>query len=121
MNNDNQLKKDLPGIRSGDTIRVYQKIAEGEKTRIQIFEGMVIALKHGKGISATVTVRKDIKGVGVERIFPLYSPNIINIKIVERRKTRRAKLYYLRRTKGEKGRLKKREPVSSSPTEPEQS
>ena len=90
------LKKDLPDIRPGDTVRVYQKIP-GEKERIQVFEGVVLAKKHGKGISSTLTIRKMFDEVGVERIFPLHSPNIEKIEILQRGKVRRAKLYYLRK------------------------
>ncbi len=114
------LKEDLPDIRSGDTVRVYQRIKEvpkkgkkskkeEEKERIQIFEGIVIARKHGKGISSTITVRNLIEGVGVERIFPLHSPTIEKIEIVSRAKTRRAKLYYLRKRVGKKAKLKRKE------------
>ena len=114
------LKEDLPDIRPGDTVRVYQKIKEVakknktskkevEKERIQSFEGIVLARKHGKGISSTITVRKIIDGVGVERIFPLHSPSIERIEIVSRGKVRRAKLYYLRRRVGKKARLKTKE------------
>jgi large subunit ribosomal protein L19 len=102
-----QLKKDLPEIRSGDTVKVYQKIKEKDKERIQVFEGVVLARKHGKGLSATIAVRKVISGIGVERTFPLHSPNIEKIEIVRRGKARRAKLYYLRKAKGRKARLKK--------------
>ncbi|OGZ45164.1 MAG: 50S ribosomal protein L19 [Candidatus Ryanbacteria bacterium RIFCSPHIGHO2_02_FULL_45_13b] len=83
-------------LRSGDTIRVHQRIKEGEKTRLQVFEGLVIARKHGSEAGATFTVRKIVSGVGVERIFPLYSPVIEKIEIIKRSKTRRAKLYYVR-------------------------
>ena len=126
-----QLKKDLPDMRPGDVIRVYQKIPaaiaksgakktknksagkadEGEK--IQIFEGLILAKKHGKGISGTITVRKVIKGIGVEKIFPIHSPNIQKIEIVKRGKVRRAKLYYLRKIKGKKARLKTKEFVEA--------
>ena len=113
------LKKDLPEIRPGDTVRVYQKIKEApkkgksstgreDKERIQIFEGQVLCKKHGKGITSTITVRKVISGVGVERIFPIHSPNIEKIEIIKQGKTRRAKLYYLRKTKGKKAKLKKK-------------
>lgn len=108
------LKKDLPDIRPGDTIKVYQKIKEGGKERVQIFEGQVIARKHGKGLGATITVRKVISGVGVERIFPLHSPVIQKIEVLRRAKVRRAKLYYLRHAKGKKARLKKKESVKPS-------
>ena len=90
------LRSDLPNIRPGDTIRIFQKIKEGEKTRLAPFEGLVIARKHGKGISATITVRKMAAGVGVERIFPIHSPTIDKIEVLKRSKVRRAKLYYIR-------------------------
>ena len=105
--NQEQLKKGLDDIRPGDTIKVHQKIKEKDKQRIQVFEGLVLARKHGKGISATITVRKLVSGIGVERVFPLHSPNIEKIEIVKRGKVRRAKLYYLRKAKGKKARLKK--------------
>jgi len=84
------------GIKAGDTVRVHQKIQEKGKTRIQVFEGLVLARKHGNEPGATFTVRKVIDGVGVERIFPLYSPLIDKIEIVRRSKVRRAKLYHIR-------------------------
>ncbi len=83
-------------MRVGDTVKVHQKIQEKGKTRIQIFEGMVLARKHGTSPSATFTVRKNANGYGVERIFPLYSPIIEKIEVVRRAKVRRAKLYYIR-------------------------
>jgi len=103
------LKKDLPAIRSGDTVRIHQKIKEGDKERIQIFEGLVLARKHGKEAGSTITVRKIISGVGVERIIPLHSPAIQKIEIVKSGKVRRAKLYYLRKLRGKKAMLKKKE------------
>jgi len=103
------LKQNLPNIRPGDTVRVYQKIKEGNKERIQVFEGLVLARKHGKGVNATITVRKVISGIGVEKIFPIHSPIIEKIEIAKRAKARRAKLYYLRTAKGERAKLKKRE------------
>lgn len=102
-----QLKKDLPEVKPGDLIRVHQKIKEGDKERIQVFEGRVIARKHGKGINATITVRRVIDNIGVEKIFPLHSPLIEKIEILQRGKTRRAKLYYLRDVSPKKARLKK--------------
>ncbi len=84
------------GIRAGDTVRVHQKIQDKGKTRIQVFEGVVLARKHGNEAGATFTVRKVASGVGVEKIFPLYSPNIDKIEIVKRAKVRRAKLYFIR-------------------------
>jgi large subunit ribosomal protein L19 len=83
-------------IRSGDTVRVWQKIKEGNKTRLQAFEGIVISRKHGRESGATFTVRKVASGVGTEKIFPLYSPLIDKLEIIKRAKTRRAKLYYIR-------------------------
>lgn len=88
-------RKDL-GIRAGDTVRVHQKIQDKGKTRIQIFEGVVLARKHGAEAGGTFTVRKVASGVGVEKIYPLYSPSIDKIEIVKRAKVRRAKLYYIR-------------------------
>ena len=84
------------GLRAGDTVRVHQKIQDKGKTRIQIFEGLVLARKHGDEPGATFTVRKMASGVGVEKIYPLYSPLIDKIEIVKRAKVRRAKLYYIR-------------------------
>ena len=83
-------------FRAGDTVKVTQKVKEGDKTRLQIFEGMVLARKHGHEPGATFTVRKVLDGVGVERIFPLYSPDIDKIEIKSKGKFRRAKLYYVR-------------------------
>src|SRR3989344_6507373 len=100
-----QLRKNLPDIRPGDTIRVHQKIKEGAKERIQVFEGVVLAKKHGNGIGGTITVRKVAQNVGVERIFPLHSPAVEKIEVVRRSKVRRAKLYFLRLAKGKRARL----------------
>ncbi len=83
-------------LRSGDTVKVWQKIKEGEKIRLQAFEGLVLARKHGSEPGATFTVRKVASGVGVEKIFPLYSPNIDKIEVLRRAKVRRAKLYHIR-------------------------
>ncbi len=84
-------------IRAGDTVKVSQKIKEGDKSRIQLFEGLVLARKHGTEAGATFTVRKVASGVGVERIFPLYSPGIEKIEVTRRAKVRRAKLYHVRK------------------------
>ncbi len=100
------LKKDLPEIRQGDMVKVYQKIKEKNKERVQIFDGQVLAVKHGRGISATITVRKVISGIGVEKIFPIHAPSVEKIEITKQTKTRRAKLYYLRTAKGRKAKLK---------------
>lgn len=84
------------GLRAGDTVRVMQKIKEGAKIRLQAFEGLVLAVKHGTTAGSTFTVRKVVGGIGVEKIYPLYSPMIDTIEIIRRSKVRRAKLYYIR-------------------------
>ncbi len=91
------LKEKLPEIKPGDVVRIHQKIKEGGKERISIFEGIVLARKHGKEIGATVTIRNVIDGVGVEKIIPLHSPKIEKIEIIKREKVKRAKLFYLRK------------------------
>ena len=91
-----QLRTALPQIHPGDTVKVQQKIKEGDKERLSAFEGLVIAVKHGKGINGTFTVRKVIDGIGVERIFPLHSPVIAKVDVSRRSNVRRAKLYYIR-------------------------
>ena len=98
------LKTDIPDFGPGDTVIVHTKVKEGDKERIQIFEGIVITRKGG-GINATFTVRKISNGVGVERIFPLHSPNIAKIENKRLGKVRRAKLYYLRELKGKAARI----------------
>jgi len=107
-----QLNKNLPDIRPGDTVKIYQKIKEKDKERIQIFEGQVLAKKHGQGIGSMITVRKVISGIGVEKIFPIHSPVIDKIEVIKKGKAKRAKLYYLRTAKGKKARLKREEVVS---------
>jgi len=99
------IKTDIPNFRIGDTVRVHVKIVEGDKFRIQIFEGLVIARKHG-GSRETFTVRKISAGYGVERVFPLHAPVIDKIEIVRSGKVRRAKLYFLRNLRGKAARLK---------------
>ena len=96
---------DRPAMRSGDTVRVHVKVREGDKERIQVFEGMVIGLHRG-GARATFTVRKVSFGQGVERIFPLHSPTIDRIEVIRGAKVRRAKLYFLRDLKGKAARMK---------------
>lgn len=92
-----QRKLDLPEIRPGDTVRVHQRVIEGDKSRVQKFEGMVIARKHGDGVTATMTVRAVMRGIGVERIYPIHSPVIERVEVLERpRRVRRAKLYFIR-------------------------
>ena len=93
--NDQNVKAEAPVIRIGDTVRVHIKIKEGAKERIQIFEGTVIAKKHG-GVNETFTVRRISYGVGVEKVFPVHSPNVVQVETVRKGKVRRAKLYYLR-------------------------
>ncbi len=100
-----QLKEDAPVIRIGDTIRVHNKIVEGTRQRIQMFEGTVIA-KHGGGISETFTVRRVSYGVGVEKTFPVHSPNVAGIDVIRVGKVRRAKLYYLRDRVGKASKVK---------------
>ncbi len=100
-----QLREDLPEFSAGDRVRVHVKVVEGEKERIQAFEGTVIAKKHG-GVSETFTVRRVSYGEGMERIFPLHSPNINKIEILTRGAVRRAKLYYLRDRSGKASRIK---------------
>lgn len=99
-----QLRTDIPVFKAGDTVRIHVKVREGDKERVQVFQGTVIARKHG-GIRETVTVRKISSGIGVERIFPLHSPIIDKIELVQEGKVRRAKLYYLRDLKGKKARI----------------
>ena len=100
-----QLKSELPVIRIGDTIRVHNRIKEGNRERIQMFEGTVIA-KHGGGISETFTVRRISYGVGVEKTFPIHSPNVEKVDIIRVGKIRRAKLYYLRDRVGKAAKVK---------------
>ena len=100
-----QLKQELPVIRIGDTVRVHNRIKEGNRQRIQMFEGTVIA-KHGGGISETFTVRRMSYGVGVEKTFPIHSPNVEKVDIIRVGKVRRAKLYYLRDRVGKASKVK---------------
>jgi large subunit ribosomal protein L19 len=92
-------KKDLPDLKPGQIVRVWEKIKEGDKIRLHPFEGIIIAKKHGKEIGATITVRKIIEGIGVERIFPIHSPVVEKIEVLKQEKVKRAKLYYLREKK----------------------
>ncbi|MEL7216539.1 MAG: 50S ribosomal protein L19 [Pseudomonadota bacterium] len=99
------LGKDIPDFSSGDTVRVGYKVTEGTRSRVQNYEGVVIARNNGTGIGASFTVRKISFGEGVERVFPLHSPNIDSITVVRRGKVRRAKLYYLRSRRGKSARI----------------
>jgi large subunit ribosomal protein L19 len=101
------LRSDIPRFEPGDTVRVQVRVREGDKERLQAFEGLCIA-KRGGGISETFTVRKVSAGVGVERIFPLHSPTIASIEVVRRGRVRRAKLYYLRRLSGRAARIREK-------------
>lgn len=101
----NQLKTDVPEFRAGDTLSVHVRVIEGDKERIQVFQGVCIKIKGG-GINETFTVRKISNGVGVERIFPLHSPRLSKIEVLRRGRVRRAKLYYLRNLKGKAARIK---------------
>ena len=103
-----QIKENIPAFQPGDTLRVHVRIQEGNKERLQAFEGICIAIKHG-GIRETVTVRKVSFGVGVERIFPLHATVIDHIDVIRRGKVRRAKLYYLRDLRGKAARIKERD------------
>ncbi len=99
------LKTDIPDFKGGDTVKVHVRLKEGEKERIQVFEGLVIARKHG-GVTETFTVRKISSGIGVERVFPLHSPNVAKIEVTRLGKVRRAKLYYIRSRRGKAARIK---------------
>jgi large subunit ribosomal protein L19 len=100
-----QLKTDLPLLTVGDLVKVHVKIKEGNRERIQIFEGNIIAMKHG-GINESITVRRISYGVGVEKVFPVHAPNVAKIDVVRHGKIRRAKLYYLRGRVGKRARIK---------------
>ncbi len=119
--NQNQIKKEVLDIRPGDVVKVHLRLAEKTKRgaeRTQTFEGLVIAKKHGKGINSTFTVRKISDGIGVERIFPLFSPSIIKIELVKHSKVRKSKLYYMRERAGKKARMKTKELLSVDRKEP---
>ena len=100
-----QMKNKIPALKVGDTVKVHVRVKEGNRERIQVFEGIVIAKRHG-GISETFTVRRLSFGIGVERTFPLHSPKITDVKVVRRGKVRRAKLYYLRGRTGKAAKVK---------------
>ena len=102
-----QLKEDIPEFGPGDTVRVHVRVIEGQKERVQVFQGVVIQ-RRGSGVSETFTVRKVSDGVGVERIFPLHSPRVAKIERIRRGKVRRAKLFYLKRLKGKAGRIEEK-------------
>jgi large subunit ribosomal protein L19 len=109
------LKSDLPPFRAGDTLRVNVRVKEGDKERLQAFEGVCIA-RRGSGVSESFTVRKISNGVGVERIFPVHSPMIADIAVLRRGRVRRAKLYYLRQLTGKATRIKEKKVRVTVPT-----
>ena len=102
-----QMRGDIPDFKPGDTVKVYARIKEGEKERIQVFQGVVIRKRKGN-TGATFTVRKVSYGIGVERIFPLHSPNIDKVEVVSRGRVRRSRLYYLRNLRGKAARIKEK-------------
>ena len=102
-----KLRSDVPAFRAGDTIKVHVKVVEGSRSRVQVFQGVVIRI-HGSGVGRTFTVRKISFGVGVERTFPIHSPIFETIEVVTRGDVRRAKLYYLRNLRGKKAKIKER-------------
>ena len=104
---ESNIKTDVPEIWPGDTVKAHVKVREGNKERVQLFEGTCIAVKHG-GVAKTITLRKITSGVGVERTFPIHSPNIAKLEVSRRGKVRRAKLYYLRDKVGKAARIKER-------------
>ena len=101
----NQLRTDIPEFRAGDTLELHVRVIEGDKERIQVFQGICIKIKGG-GVNETFTVRKISNGVGVERIFPINSPRIAKVEVLRKGRVRRAKLYYLRKLKGKAARIK---------------
>jgi len=107
-----QLKQDVPEFTPGDTLKVHVKIKEGDKERVQVFQGTVIA-RNGGGIDESFTVRKVTAGVGIERVFPLHSPNVAKIELIKQGSVRRSKLYYLRGLKGKKARIAEKKDISS--------
>lgn len=108
-----QMKKNIPPFKPGDTVKVHVKIVEGDKSRIQVFQGVVICRQNG-GIRESFTVRKISNGIGVERVFPLHSPSVDAIEIVTRGHVRRAKLYYLRKLRGKAARIRERKYVAEA-------
>lgn len=101
--------KSIPKLKTGYTVRVHQKIKEGDKERVQIFEGLIIKMSGGYGVNGTITVRKISEGIGVEKIFPVHSPNVVKIEVKKIAKVRRAKLYYMRDLSGKSARLREKQ------------
>ena len=100
-----EMRHDIPGFRAGDTLKVHVRIREGEKERVQVFQGVCIR-RHNDGLRSTITVRKISYGTGVERIFPIHSPRVETIEVVSRGRVRRARLYYLRKLRGKAARIR---------------
>ena len=100
------MQKEVPVLKPGFTVRVHQRIKEGSKERVQVFEGLVIKLSHGTGVNRTFTVRRIVDGIGVEKIFPLYAPSIEKIEVIKVGRVRRSKLYYMRKLTGKSARLR---------------
>lgn len=109
-----QMRTDLPDFKAGDTIKIQVKVVEGEKERLQAFQGVVIA-RRGAGLSASFTVRKVSDGVGVERIFPLHSPSLASIEVIQHGRVRRAKIYYLTELKGKQARIREKKTTKGAP------
>jgi len=112
-----QMKKDLPEFGPGDTVRVQVKVVEGDKERLQAFQGIVLQ-RRGNGISATFTVRKVSAGIGVERIFPLHAPTVASIEVIRKGAVRRAKLFYLRGLTGRASKVQQRKEATAPPAAP---
>lgn len=108
-----QMRSDLPAFGAGDTIRVQVRVIEGDKERLQAFQGVVIA-RRGGGLRASFTVRKVSDGVGVERIFPLHSPSISSVEVIQKGRVRRAKIYYLTALKGKQARIREKRSATTS-------
>lgn len=103
------LKADMPHLKPGDTVKIYQSIKEGEKQRVQMYQGLVIKKSSGSGVGKTFTVRKVVGEIGVEKIFPLHSPTITKIEVMKHSRVRRAKLYYMRKRSGKEARMKEKQ------------
>ncbi len=113
-----QIRSDIPEFNPGDTIRVQVKVIEGEKERLQAFQGVVIS-RRGAGLRESFTVRKISDGVGVERIFPLHSPTVAKLEVIQQGRVRRSKIYYLTRLKGKSARIKEKRPTGDKPSKSE--
>ena len=117
----NASRIDIPEIKSGDSVRVIQKVREGDKERLSPFEGLVISVKHGTGLNAMFTVRKVVSGIGVERVFPMHSPMISKVEVLRHSKVRRAKLYYIREKAAKEVRKRMKSYLANKSSGPEES